>query len=40
VAIHIALIALWFVFYYPLLAAWPIPWNYYNWHIWFSRAWI
>ncbi|MDB5098704.1 MAG: hypothetical protein JWM80_3125 [Cyanobacteria bacterium RYN_339] len=40
VSFHVGLIVCWFIFYYPLLAAWPIPWNYYNWHIWFSRAWI
>ena len=40
VGVHVSLIVLWFIFYYPLLAAWPIPWPYYNWHIWFSRAWI
>jgi dolichyl-phosphate-mannose--protein O-mannosyl transferase len=40
VTVHVALIVAWFIFYYPLLAAWPIPWPYYNWHIWFSRAWI
>jgi Gpi18-like mannosyltransferase len=40
VVVHVALIVGWFIFYYPLLAAWPIPWSYYNLHIWFSRAWI
>ena len=34
------LIAFWFVFYYPLLAAVPVPWPFYNWHVWFGRAWI
>jgi dolichyl-phosphate-mannose--protein O-mannosyl transferase len=40
VCVHVGLIVCWFIFYYPLLAALPIPWNYYNAHIWFSRAWI
>jgi Gpi18-like mannosyltransferase len=35
-----SLIVLWFAFYYPLLAAIPIPWPFYNWHVWFGRAWI
>ncbi len=34
------LIVAWFLFFYPLLAAWPIPWDLYNAHIWFGRAWI
>jgi Gpi18-like mannosyltransferase len=33
-------VALWFIFYYPLLSAWCISWPYYNWHVWFGRAWI
>lgn len=37
---HLVLIVAWFIFYYPLLAAIPIPWSYYNAHIWYSRAWI
>ena len=34
------LIAFWFVFYYPLLAAVPVPWPFYNWHVWYGRVWI
>ena len=40
VIVYGSMIVAWFIFYYPLLAAWPIPWDYYNAHIWFSRAWI
>lgn len=35
-----ALVAIWFVFYYPLLAAVPVPWPFYNWHVWYGRVWI
>lgn len=34
------LIVAWFIFYYPLLADVPISWQYYNWHLWYNRAWI
>jgi hypothetical protein len=37
---HAALIVGWFIFYYPLLSASPISWDYYNRHIWFGRSWI
>ncbi|MNS33874.1 putative dolichyl-phosphate-mannose--protein mannosyltransferase [compost metagenome] len=33
-------IVAWFIFYYPLLAAIPIPWPFYNLHLWYNRAWI
>lgn len=36
----VALIAAWFLFYYPLLSAQPIPWSFYNLHLWFGKAWI
>ena len=36
----VAAIASWFLFYYPLLSAQAIPWNFYNLHLWFGKAWI
>lgn len=33
-------IVAWFIFYYPLLAAIPIPWPFYNLHLWYNRSWI
>jgi dolichyl-phosphate-mannose--protein O-mannosyl transferase len=35
-----AAIAVWFIFYYPLLTGAPIPWSFYNLHLWYNRAWI
>lgn len=35
-----AAILAWFVFYYPLLTGAPIPWSFYNLHLWYNRAWI
>lgn len=40
VVTYAALVAGWFVFYYPLLSALPIPWWFYQLHVWFGRAWI
>lgn len=34
------LIVAWFLFYYPLLSAMPVPWDFYKLHLWFNRAWI
>jgi dolichyl-phosphate-mannose--protein O-mannosyl transferase len=33
-------IAAWFIFYYPLLSAYPISDWYYNQHLWLGRAWV
>jgi dolichyl-phosphate-mannose--protein O-mannosyl transferase len=30
----------WFIFYYPLLSAYPISDWYYNQHLWLGRAWV
>jgi hypothetical protein len=35
----VALVA-WFIFYYPLLSAYPISDWYYNQHLWLGRAWV
>jgi Gpi18-like mannosyltransferase len=37
---HAVLVVGWFLFYYPLLSASPISWDFYNRHIWFGRSWI
>ena len=40
VALYVALVGAWFVFYYPLLAAYPIPGWYSGWHFWLKLIWI
>jgi dolichyl-phosphate-mannose-protein mannosyltransferase len=37
---HFGLIAAWFVYYFPLLSALPIPGWYFNMHLWLGRLWI
>lgn len=34
------LLVAWFVFYYPLLSGMPVPWPFYQMHIWFGKSWI
>ncbi|MBM3258993.1 MAG: phospholipid carrier-dependent glycosyltransferase [Candidatus Sericytochromatia bacterium] len=35
--VYLVIVAGLFVFFYPLLAGWPIPWRYYHMHIWFPK---
>ncbi|MEB3195578.1 MAG: phospholipid carrier-dependent glycosyltransferase [Candidatus Sericytochromatia bacterium] len=30
----------WFIYYYPLLSALPVSWDFYHGHVWFGRVWI
>ena len=40
VAFFCALMLGWFVFYYPLLSALPIPHSFFQAHLWLGRPWI
>jgi dolichyl-phosphate-mannose-protein mannosyltransferase len=40
VGVYAALAVAWFVFYYPLLSAYPISDAYYGAHLWFRPGWI
>ena len=40
VALYCILVAAWFVFFYPLLSALPIPQRFYDVHLWLGRPWI
>ncbi|MEB3236852.1 MAG: glycosyltransferase family 39 protein [Candidatus Sericytochromatia bacterium] len=35
--IYLAVVVGLFLFFYPLLAGWPIPWWYYHKHVWFPK---
>ena len=40
VAAYAAGVVLWFIFYYPLLSAYPISEWYYGQHLWLGRQWV
>ncbi len=40
VVFYCALIVAWFLFFYPLLSALPIPQRFYDFHLWMGRPWV
>jgi dolichyl-phosphate-mannose-protein mannosyltransferase len=40
VALYPILVVAWWIFFYPLLSAYPIPSSYYGQHLWMGKLWI
>ena len=40
IGIYAAAIPLWFLFFYPILSAYPVPGSFYGAHLWLGRLWV